>query len=201
MAAVWEVLREAVPSGLRLRLFEAGRPLAFDGLIDRFERDVDFADWYSAMLLAQPGDAWFWEHPPLTDRTLDAPAELVLIGSASLAGLAADASAFADAFARAPEDAVVCFPNLGGDAELVVPRPLTADAAYAHLAAFLRTAPPAQVRALWRATGRALREVLGPAPRWLSTSGLGVPWLHLRLDTRPKYYQHRAYAAFSAARG
>lgn len=30
-------------------------------------------------------------------------------------------------------------------------------------------------------------------PIWLSTSGLGVYWLHVRLDTRPKYYNHDEY--------
>ena len=39
---------------------------------------------------------------------------------------------------------------------------------------------------------------------WLSTSGLGVAWLHLRLDHEPKYYQYAPYrdpafeTAFSA---
>jgi len=27
----------------------------------------------------------------------------------------------------------------------------------------------------------------------LSTAGMGVYWLHVRLDTRPKYYQHTPY--------
>ncbi|WP_391540805.1 DUF6940 family protein [Halomicronema hongdechloris] len=30
-------------------------------------------------------------------------------------------------------------------------------------------------------------------PRWVNASGLGVAWLHVRLDTRPKYYQHEPY--------
>jgi hypothetical protein len=29
---------------------------------------------------------------------------------------------------------------------------------------------------------------------WISTSGLGVPWVHVRLDSYPKYYQYRPYA-------
>jgi hypothetical protein len=29
---------------------------------------------------------------------------------------------------------------------------------------------------------------LGVRPVWLSTAGAGVPWLHLRLDDRPRYY-------------
>ncbi|MGB1216866.1 MAG: DUF6940 family protein [Saprospiraceae bacterium] len=28
---------------------------------------------------------------------------------------------------------------------------------------------------------------------WLSTAGLGVYWLHIRMDNRPKYYKHKAY--------
>lgn len=30
-------------------------------------------------------------------------------------------------------------------------------------------------------------------PVWLSISGLGVYWLRIRLDARPKYYQHLPY--------
>jgi hypothetical protein len=30
---------------------------------------------------------------------------------------------------------------------------------------------------------------------WLSTSGLGVAWLHIRLDSTPKYYQHQPYTS------
>jgi hypothetical protein len=31
-------------------------------------------------------------------------------------------------------------------------------------------------------------------PVWFSTSGMGVAWLHFRLDQRPKYYTYRAFA-------
>ncbi len=31
-------------------------------------------------------------------------------------------------------------------------------------------------------------------PVWFSTSGMGVAWLHFRLDKRPKYYTYRAFA-------
>jgi hypothetical protein len=30
-------------------------------------------------------------------------------------------------------------------------------------------------------------------PVWLSTAGAGVPWLHVRLDDRPKYCCFRPY--------
>ena len=31
-------------------------------------------------------------------------------------------------------------------------------------------------------------------PLWLNTSGAAVAWLHVRLDSSPKYYRHREYA-------
>ena len=33
----------------------------------------------------------------------------------------------------------------------------------------------------------------GGATRWLSTSGLGISYLHVRIDKRPKYYSHQEY--------
>ena len=34
---------------------------------------------------------------------------------------------------------------------------------------------------------------IGIQPIWLSTAGMGVPWLHVRLDSRPKYYAFGPY--------
>ena len=38
-----------------------------------------------------------------------------------------------------------------------------------------------------------LQAALSEKPLWLSTAGGGVAWLHLRIDSRPKYYSHRPY--------
>ena len=75
--------------------------------------------------------------------------------------------------------------------------PGAARASYGHIAAFCRHAPENQLLALWQAVGAALAaHTASPAaaPVWLSTEGSGVPWLHIRMDSRPKYYHHRAYA-------
>lgn len=83
----------------------------------------------------------------------------------------------------------MCFANLGGDARLV-PCPVGPHEAYAHLARFVRGGLREQVDTLWRRVGEALIEwwsTPGTTPVWLSTSGGGVPWLHVRLDRRPKY--------------
>ena len=92
----------------------------------------------------------------------------------------------------------VAFANLGGDAILVVPRQLHSTTDYAHAASFALTATVDEQRGLWRKVGTAMLATLAAdapsdAPRWLSTSGAGVSYLHVRLDTRPKYYQNSDY--------
>jgi hypothetical protein len=74
-----------------------------------------------------------------------------------------------------------------------VPCPRAKLEASTHLAAFVRAAPIEQVHELWRTLAVAIQGRLGTSPIWLSTAGLGVHWLHVRLDSRPKYYRHRPY--------
>jgi hypothetical protein len=81
---------------------------------------------------------------------------------------------------------------------LIAPSPVEASQGYAHLAAFLQQAPASQVRALWHNVGQTVRKSLTDSPIWLSTSGLGVAWLHIRLDSSPKYYQHQPYKRWPA---
>ncbi len=64
---------------------------------------------------------------------------------------------------------------------------------YTHLGRFLRGAPPVQIDSFWQAVGRAMKQRVSASPVWLSTAGMGVSWLHLRLDSRPKYYRHQPY--------
>ncbi len=76
---------------------------------------------------------------------------------------------------------------------MVVPRPLAADSAYGHLSAFVRGAPEAQRAELWKVVGATMQKRISDRAVWLSTAGAGVPWLHVRLDDRPKYYHHGPY--------
>ena len=75
----------------------------------------------------------------------------------------------------------------------VVPCPGEPLSAYSQISTFARYAPEYQQHALWSMVGTALYRRLSNEPVWLSTSGLGVYWLHIRLDARPKYYTHEPY--------
>lgn len=192
---MWETRTREIAGGERYQILKGGAPLSFRELFALFERDADFARWYGETLAACALRAFYWEHPPLTAARLDGAAEFVLLDAPALARLRPEAEAFASHFAARPDEEVLTFPNLGGDALLVVPRPVAPAEVYPHLASFLRGAPESQVASLWRATAAVVRDNLSAAPRWLSTAGLGVAWVHLRLDTRPKYYRHGPYTS------
>lgn len=146
---------------------------------------------------AASSDAVFLETPPVRRELLEQPWGFVLVEAPALSGASADRAAFATHLDQA-SGVTATFDNLGGDAVLVAPQrqPSLPPDDHAHLAVFARAAPDDALDALWRATGEALRGWLDATPSrtvWLSTSGLGVAWLHVRLDQRPKYYQHAPY--------
>lgn len=182
-----------IPSGRQYRILEGDAPLSFRRFFELLESDHDFADWYSGELAAFEAEAFYWELPPLTSETLDQHAEFVLIEAPMLARFPPEPAPFASHFDRAAGEDVIVFPNLGGDAVMVVPCPRGPDEHYPHLAAFLRHADRRQVRALWRVTAQEMLRRLGDRPTWLSTAGGGVAWLHVRLDSGPKYYSYDPY--------
>ena len=89
--------------------------------------------------------------------------------------------AFAEHFKGAPDDGIVAFPNLGGDAIMVVPCEIAAPSAYAHLAAFVRGAPAQQRHALWQRVAHAMLGRLNAvSPSGSAPPVPGVSWLHVR---------------------
>jgi hypothetical protein len=160
------------------------------------QQDVTFADVLTQGLAAAPWSAFFWETPPITPTSLPQPWECVTVEAPALATIQPDPQPFRRAWAGASGGTVATFPNLGGDAWLVVPRPQGDEANYTHLAAFLRSASAQHCRELWQTLGTTVQRQQMSAPTqplWVSTSGLGVHWLHIRLDQRPKYYTHPPY--------
>ena len=146
-------------------------------------------------IAATPWSGVFWECRPMRGETADAtPFEWVVLHSPAVARLVADSRPFGAQLAG--DGDVATFDNLGRDARLVAPTPGGDGEDCAHLVAFLRTAGARRRRALWRSVGAALADWLAHKPAetvWLSTSGLGVSWLHVRLDREPKYITWRPY--------
>lgn len=190
---MWNVRSEKLADarGLRIAVVFGTRPATFAEVIRAWEGDPDFRSWFGSLLADAPYTAFRWETPPVTESTVSWPFEFVLLDSPELARRP-EPEAFADHFAAAASGIAV-FPNLGGDAIMVVPSPIAEASAYGHLAAFVRQAPERQRHALWQAVGRAMAWRIGAKPVWLSTAGAGVSWLHVRLDEHPKYYGFAPY--------
>ena len=190
--ADWSVDREEHSHAVRLEPRLDGVRPTWGEVVERWRNDPVFCDFFTELLASMPFEAFFWETPPIDASTFERPFECVVADARVLASVDADGDAFAQHFAGADEP-IIRFENLGGDAMLVVPTP-DEDVDCAHLAAFLRTAPRSTSRELWRRVGEAVEERLSERSMWVSTSGAGVYWLHVRLDRRPKYYVWRPYA-------
>ena len=180
------------PQSRRVQLVGDQGPLSWREVARGMCSDPALKKLLSSAILEGP-DAIYWEARPVHPDDQDQPFACMVLDAPELSRIRADGSPFRGPLggARAPE--VRRFPNLGGDAELVVPAPGEAD--YPHLGAFMRRAPAAQVDALWTAVGEGVQQWLESrrGRLWVSTAGLGVHWLHIRLDSRPKYVKWGPY--------
>lgn len=173
----------------RHRLMLDGAPASFEAALSGL---MDNRDLREALLVALRGsrfDAFFWETPPVASSSLSRAFEFVLVDARSLGRGPADDHAFREHLdGAAPGTSAVAFPSLRGDALLIAPTRISDAANYNHLAAFVRTAPAEQQHELLRLVAQSARACAASRRTWMSTSGLGVAWLHVRLDSVPKYY-------------
>jgi len=198
-ADAWQVVEdEAGPEhARRYRITRGQTVLSWRELLELLNTRDDFRHFFCRLLRRIPFEAYYWETPPVTSESQGLGFEFVAVDAPALARLNPDPMPFRGQFdAAAPHQEVIVFDNLGGDALLVAPVGIGPTDAYAHLAAFMHHAPHSQQQHFWQTAAAALRTRLGESPIWLSTAGLGVAWLHLRLDTRPKYYSYAPYRTF-----
>lgn len=188
---MWDVVQSA-PVRDSIQHFTLQRqnvPMRFRDVLRHWQTDERFRMFFSQILADCSFRAFRWETPPVTTSTIDRDFEFVLLKCDTLER-PVDRFSFAEHFSTSD---VVTIPNLSGDAILVVPCPVADDRCYGHIAAFVRNAPEHQVQAMWKEVARAMTDRLSQTPVWLSTAGMGVSWLHVRLDNRPKYYGHETY--------
>lgn len=191
---MWSFRESPLPDqhGTRFEVLFDDRAAAYADVILAWREDADFPVLLNGVLERVSYPAYRWETPPITSASASRPFEFVVIDDPGLSR-EPEPGVFRKHFVSSNTGGIATFPNLGGDATLVVPCPREPGAAYPHLASFVRGAPPEQTAALWRAVGEAMARRVGDRPVWLSTAGAGVAWLHIRLDDRPKYYSYAPY--------
>jgi hypothetical protein len=169
---------------------EACEPLPYGEALERISNPADTLSIALISTLLEQGAAFFFECAPVSTHTLlSSSFEFAIVDAPSLVGVRAQPGIFPFPQTDKP---VAAFPNLGGDSLLISPLPRGA-ANYASLFEFIHNAPRADSLELFALAARSfVSELRDGEPRWLSTSGLGVYWLHVRIDKRPKYYQTTA---------
>ncbi len=155
-----------------------------------------------------PFKAAFWEAIPLSRARMNyIPFAFILADAPLLETMDADSHAF-DGHKTINGALVRTFYNLGGDALLISPvklRQEDRDAEYTHIKVFMSRIgemEKLQARQVWKKLGEGLKSLLNDSstgqdqPLWVSTSGMGIGWLHLRIDSRPKYYTFHPFKTF-----
>lgn len=182
---------EKSENSIRFFVEENGDRISYHRYLEILKQDTDFREQYNNYLADCVFEAFFWENKPVMQQNLEEAYECTLVKSDFLASVKPDANTF-NSYFTSKED-VVTFPNLGGDAELIVPCPISDHAIYTQIGSFVRNAPDSQIQEFWKVVATEMLKQVGTEPRWLSTSGLGVFWLHARIDSIPKYYQTNEY--------
>ncbi|MDJ0616222.1 MAG: hypothetical protein QNJ63_05610 [Calothrix sp. MO_192.B10] len=186
---------ETLNNGLihKYSIIQNKQPLCYADVLNLWQRDEDFRCFFISLLSDVSFSAYRWETPPITNDTAKCQFEFVILNCPGIARTP-DSKTYANYFTTSDlDDGIVVFENLGKDAVLVVPSPRGSESAYGHLATFIRHAPDSQKHTLWRIVGQTMEKQISDRPIWLSTAGGGVSWLHVRLDSRPKYYGFQPY--------
>lgn len=185
-------IKEQNENIVRYKLKKNQKYLSFSNVFDLWQTKADFVQFYINELIKLNFQAFCWEHPALTKQFLEKDYECILQRSKPLENLPVNENAF-NSFLHKNEQ-VVDFMNLGKNARLVVPTKKTDKEIYNHLGKFIRAAEKEQITEVFKKVGATIIEEIEQQKLiWLNTAGLGVIWLHVRMDTRPKYYKTKEY--------
>jgi len=171
--------------------FQIGEaPLSFSQFFDFLSSNHVFRKVFCDELKSSSFEAAAFETPCISKGTLKNPAEFVLVSHSELNRLKPDSVTFQKYY----KDTLACsFLNLGKDAMLVVPTPGLEKQDYSHLMSFMRSAPEEQLDEFWALSAKSILDRVSVKAQWVSTAGLGVHWLHLRICDMPKYYRFKPY--------
>ena len=177
---------------VRFRLKNGEQNLSFEDVFELWASNPKFVEFYKYELIKLNYEAFYWEHPAIKKEFLKKKYECILQRSRPLENLPINESAFKD-YIHLNEQAAD-FMNLGKNARLVVPTKKTDKEIYNHMSKFIRLAEQEQIIEVFKRVGNSiLEEIESKKLIWLNTAGLGVIWLHIRMDTRPKYYKTARY--------
>lgn len=159
------------------------RPLSWEQVSHGLVHDPAFCELWNHTWADLPFD-FEWKPVPIHPYTAKTHPFFAVVFPAQFRP--ADPVDFAPYLKNIPAGALTAtFANFSGDAQLIIPQN-TGD--YGHIAAFCRNASAQAQRELWWQVGKRCGDAIAHEKAvWCNTHGHGVPWLHVRFDSRLKY--------------
>ncbi|MCR6641117.1 MAG: hypothetical protein NVV82_19515 [Sporocytophaga sp.] len=189
---MWEYIEDKIDSDIsKYTVTQNGREITCGEAVNLLCTSKEFRIFFIELLQSSSYEAYFWEVRPISIDTTSQQFEFVIVNAPSLSKINADNAPFIKYFNQ--DKYVTSFFNLNKDARLIVPIGTENSSRYSHIANFVRYAPFEQVEIFWKKVGEEIHNSIEGVEKWVSTSGLGVHWLHLRIDIKPKYYSYQPY--------
>jgi len=193
---MWQYAEQKIGSDIsKYIITQKGTVITYAEATNLLWTSKEFRFFFVELLRLSSYEAYFWEVRPIILDTSNEKFEFVLVNSPLLSKITADNSPFVKYFSQGKY--VTSFFNLNGDAKLIVPIEIDNSDNYSHIANFVRYAPFDQVDIFWQKVGEEINNSVERNIKWVSTSGLGVHWLHVRIDTKPKYYSYLPYKSLN----
>ena len=100
-----------------------------------------------------------------------------------------DYSSFDEHIKKSKNKYVISFNNLSNDTILIIPTPKK-NKKFTTIKDFIDNANETQQKYFWKYVSKTVKNLIkdGDTKYWVSTHGLGVPYFHLRISLKPKYY-------------
>jgi len=142
--------------------------------------------WYETPPDNFPNKSFLW-NTSVINKYVDTPFEEAFLTDPTLPK-DQDYSSFKNYINRSNNEYVVAFPNLGNTAMLVVPMPKNRKN-FATLSDFNKNASEVQKNHFWKMVVKVIHvQKRYNENIWVSIHGHGVPYLHVRIDSKPRYY-------------
>ncbi|MEM9149333.1 MAG: hypothetical protein AAGB19_02625 [Cyanobacteria bacterium P01_F01_bin.3] len=194
--STWQTGVEVAHKGAQLICFVDGQdvPFSWEQIARALVTSQDFRHLWNRTWAALPFD-FEWKPVPIHPYTAQThPFFAVVFPSEFRPADSTDFRYYLQGLKK--EGLTAYFPNFSGDAHLLIPRET---GAYGHIAAFCRTAPGDAYHAIWQRVGEVCMDAIAhKTPVWCNTHGHGVPWLHIRFDSRLKYASFPPRGSISA---
>ncbi|ACH46891.1 unknown [Feldmannia species virus] len=144
------------------------------------------AKWYGGIDLPQVKSSVFWETSRISADGSSTFKQKQVAASRDLPmSMVGDSSAFTKYLYG--QTSPVSFYNLNRTAVLVAPPDTGKN--FAHLGLFYKNSTTQERKQLWRKVAEEIMKKIRKGESvYVSTHGTNIPWLHIRLDTVPKYY-------------